>query len=132
MKIAFDMSSVMWTCLSVGTDREGQKVHHNGRLIQVNSPAYGYEFAVNSMLAHMKLADCQPKDIIMVFEGTNSKAPRLEIDPKYKGGRGDRLQEAYMVFGELQQRLREVFGEVGALALTQDNCEGDDTLAYLG
>jgi DNA polymerase I-like protein with 3'-5' exonuclease and polymerase domains/5'-3' exonuclease len=131
MKIAFDMSSVMWTCLSVGTDREGQKVHHNGRLIQVNSAAYGYEFAVNSMLAHMKLADCQPKDIIMVFEGTNSKAPRLEIDPKYKSGRGDRPQEAYMAFGELQQRLREVFGKVGALALTQDNCEGDDTLAYL-
>ncbi len=110
MKIAFDMSSVMWTCLSVGVDKEGSKVECNGRLVQVNSAAYGYENAVNSIISHLSIWDLTPVDMIMVFEGLASKAPRIAIDPTYKAGSGSRPPEAYAVFAELRSRLAEVFG----------------------
>lgn len=131
MKLAVDMSSLLWTCLSVGEDAEGQKIEFNGRRIQVNTAAYGYEFCVNSLLSSMAIARCQPKDIIMVFEGINSKSSRLAINAEYKVTRSERPPELYSEFSDLQDMLRATFGKLGALALTQENCEGDDTLGWL-
>ena len=131
MRLAFDMSSVIWTCLSVGVDREGQKIDFEGKRYQVNTSAYGYENAVNHMLANLKLAGCMPKDMIMVFEGLFSKAYRVNIDAGYKAQRGKRPPECYAAFQELAERLRRTFGMLGALALSQDYAEGDDTLGYL-
>ena len=131
MKLAVDMSSLLWTCLSVGEDKEGQKIEFNGRRIQVNTAAYGYEFCVNSLLSSMAIARCQPKDIIMVFEGVNSKSSRLSINTEYKATRSERPPELYSEFSDLQDMLRATFGKLGALALTQENCEGDDTLGWL-
>lgn len=131
MRIAFDMSSVLWTCLSAGTDSEGSKVHHNGRLMQVNTAAYGYENAVNHVVSTLRNCNLQPKDMIMVFEGIDSKAPRLAITNTYKAKRGNKPTEAYLEFETLKNRLQELFGSFGACSLTQDNAEGDDTLGYL-
>lgn len=131
MRLAFDMSSVLWTCLSVGVDKEGSKIEHNGRLIQVNTAAYGYEAAVNHMVFTMKNCGLAPKDTIMVFEGMDSKAPRLAITNTYKSKRGNRPSEAYMQFQLLKEKLQDTFGKLGALSLTQDNAEGDDTLGWL-
>lgn len=131
MRIAFDMSSVMWTCLSVGADVEGNKIAHNGRMFQVNTSGYGYEMSVNHIVGMLKMFNVAPKDMIMVFEGMNSKSPRLAISPKYKATRSERPPEMYMAFQELKDRLQQVFGGLGALSLTQDEAEGDDTLAWL-
>jgi DNA polymerase I-like protein with 3'-5' exonuclease and polymerase domains/5'-3' exonuclease len=131
MRLAIDMSSLLWTCLSVGNDAEGKKIEFNGRLVQVNTAAYGYEFCVNSLLSSMAIARCQPKDIIMVFEGMNSKSSRLAINAEYKATRSERPPELYSEFSDLQDMLRATFGKLGALALTQENCEGDDTLGWL-
>ncbi len=131
MRLAIDMSSLLWTCLSVGTDVEGKKIEHNGRLVQVNKAAYGYENSVNSVIATMRNCGVTPKDVIMVFEGIDSKAPRLAIANTYKAKRGNRPPEAYAEFQELKERLQDVFGKLGALSLTQDNAEGDDTLGWL-
>lgn len=131
MRIAFDMSSVMWTCLSVGADTEGEKIVHNGRKFQVNTSAYGYEMSVNHIVGMLKMFGVAPKNMIMVFEGMNSKSPRLAISPKYKATRSERPPEMYMAFQELKDRLQQVFGSLGALSLTQDEAEGDDTLGWL-
>jgi DNA polymerase I-like protein with 3'-5' exonuclease and polymerase domains/5'-3' exonuclease len=131
MRLAVDMSSLLWTCLSVGNDAEGKKIEFNGRLVQVNTAAYGYEFCINSLLSSMAIARCQPKDIIMVFEGMNSKSSRLAINAEYKATRSERPPELYSEFSDLQDMLRATFGKLGALALTQENCEGDDTLGWL-
>lgn len=130
-RIAFDMSSVMWTCLSVGVDAEGSKIAHAGRLIQVNTAAYGYENAVNHIVSTLRNCNLQPMNMIMVFEGMDSKAPRLAISPTYKAKRGSRPMEAYAEFQALHERLQEVFGGFGAISVTQDNVEGDDILGYL-
>jgi DNA polymerase I-like protein with 3'-5' exonuclease and polymerase domains/5'-3' exonuclease len=129
-KIAFDMSSLMWTCILASVDQEGQKIEHEGRLVQVNSAAYGYENAVNSITASLRMFDATPIDMIMVFEGMNSKSRRLAINPKYKD-RGSRPPEAYAAFSEMMDQLKDVFGKLGACSVTQDSAEGDDTLGYL-
>lgn len=131
MKLAFDMSSVMWTCLSAGTDVEGEKIEFEGKLVQVNTAAFGYENAVNHMVGTMNMFGVAPKDVIMVFEGLNSKARRLAISPQYKAKRGRRPIEAYDQLHLLQTQLKTVFGGLGALSITQDNAEGDDTLGWL-
>ena len=132
MKIAFDMSSVMWTCLSVGKDKEGQEViGEDGKPYWVNTQAYGYENVVNYIVASLKKFNLTPKDAILVFEGQSSKVMRGMIDKEYKAQRGRRPNEAYVEFNNLKNQLQEVFGKLGALALTQDYVEGDDILGWL-
>lgn len=130
-RIAFDCSSLIWTCLLAGKDVEAVKVEHNGRLIPVNSAAYGYENAVNSIVSTLKNCNLVPRNMLMVFEGIDSKAPRLAISNTYKAKRGSRPMESYAEFQKLADKLKEVFGNLGACCVTQDRAEGDDTLAYL-
>ncbi len=130
-RIAFDMSSLIWTCLLAGKDVEASKVEHNGRLIPVNTAAYGYENAVNSVVSTLKNCGLVPRNMIMVFEGIDSKSRRLAIANTYKAKRGNRPLEAYAEFSKLSDKLKEVFGNLGACCVTQDKAEGDDTLAYL-
>mgnify|MGYP001600784380 CR=1 FL=1 len=131
MRLAVDMSSVLWTCLLAGKDVEGVKVEHNGRLKLINTAAYGYENAVNSIVSTLKNCGLVPRNLIMVFEGVDSKAPRLAISNTYKAKRGDKAMEAYAQFQILADMLKAVFGKLGACCVTQDKAEGDDTLAYL-
>ena len=132
MKIAFDMSSIMWTCLSVGKDQEGfNAVTEDGKDYWVNTQAYGYENAVNSIITSLKKFNLTPKDAILVFEGQSSKVMRGMIDKEYKAGRGKRPNEAYVEFNNLKEQLQSVFFKLGALSLTQDYVEGDDILGWL-
>lgn len=131
MKIAYDMSSVMWSCLLVGEDLEGYKVSYGDKEVHINSSEFGYENAINSMLASMKACNLTPKDIIMVFEGMSNTASRLVINPTYKSKRGGRPPEAYAEFASLKERLQSTFGKLGALSVTNDNCESDDVLGWL-
>lgn len=131
MRIGADMSSIIWTCLYAGTDTQAQTVDFDGKKVKVPTVDFGYEHIINHFIAAMRSARCTPKDLLMVFEGMNSKAPRLSIDPKYKASRGSRPPEAYAVFATLVDRLKETLGMLGACSITQDEVEGDDILAYL-
>lgn len=131
MRIAYDMSSVIWTCLLAGEDKEGYSVDFEGKSVKVNSAAYGYENAVNSMLASMKMANCQPRQMILVVEGLNSKSRRLACSPDYKAKRGDRPQEAYAEFHKVKEALCKAFGSLGALVVEQEEAEADDVMGWL-
>lgn len=131
MKIAFDMSSVMWTSLLVGKDVEGIDIEFEGKMFHVNTAAYGYENAINLMVSAMTKMGRVPQDCILVFEGMNSKKRRTTLDPMYKAGRGNRPDEAYVEFAALKAILIEAWLGLGANAITQDMAEGDDTLAWL-
>ena len=130
MKIAFDLSSVMWTALLGGEDAEGLKVEFEGRKVLVNSAAHGYERAINLMVAVLHELECAPMDCILVPEGFNSKAPRLAISSGYKVGR-ERPQESYLEFQKLRDTLCALWRQLGAVVLSQDNVEADDVLAWL-
>ena len=131
MRIAFDMSSVMWTCLLVGKDGEGHVVEFEGKWVHINRAEHGYENAVNLMVAAMNNAEAVPIDCTLVFEGTGSKRRRSAIESSYKAGRGERHPLAYEEFNRLKEMLSTLWLGVGANALTQDFVEGDDLLAWL-
>lgn len=132
MRIAFDMSSVMWTCLRAGKDAEfGQEVIHNEKKVWVNGWQSGYENAINKMVAVVKEAGLAPKDCILVFEGMSSKKQRLMIASSYKESREDKPKESYEQFQLLKDVLSKTWRDLGALLVEQDFAEGDDTLAWL-
>jgi DNA polymerase I-like protein with 3'-5' exonuclease and polymerase domains len=130
---AVDMSSFMWTMMSWGKDAEnGYEVEHEGKKVYINSAAYGYDNTLGRMLDCMKAYKLNPIDVILVFEGQNSKGKRLLIDNQYKGGgESSRPPEAYAEFEKCREMLKTTFRELGAQLMWQDFAEGDDTLAWL-
>ena len=131
-RILFDMASVTWTALRAGVDKDSLVVEHNGKQVTVNSAAYGYENAVNHMVATLKRWNLTPKDCVLVFEGMDSKKRRCMIDPTYKSKRdGGKPTEAYIEYNKLKAQLRQVWGDLGAISASQDYVEGDDVLAYI-
>ncbi len=131
MRIAYDMSSVIWTSLLAGKDPEGVEVIHEEKTVWVNSAEYGYENAVNMMLAPLRDYNGNPCDMVLVAEGKSSKKRRTMIFPEYKGNRDARPPQAYEQFTLCRDMLLKAFLNRGAVAVTQDFVEGDDVLAYL-
>lgn len=132
MRIAFDMSSFLWTCLLAGKDKEnGREVLFQEKKVWINSADYGYELIISSLKRVINYANAAPKDCILVWEGMNSKSKRLLINREYKASRDTRPPEAYAEFEKLQARLEGVFLDLGAICMAQDYAEGDDTLAWL-
>ena len=132
MRLLLDMSSTMWTCLLAGKDAEGGEYKdEDGKVHWVNTAAYGYEHAVNSIKAALDKFNLTPIDMVMVVEGMNAKAQRLMINREYKSKRGKRPVEAYTEFNALKAQLIEVFSALGAIVFQQDNVEADDAIAWL-
>lgn len=134
-RLVVDMSSVLWTCLLVGEDKEfGIKVPFNGRQFPVNSAEYGYECVVNHFVKVLDTLEITPMDMILVVEGMNSKALRVMTLPQYKGsdkGTRDRPEECYVQFNILKERVIKAFTSLGAIAVSQDGIESDDVIGYL-
>jgi 5'-3' exonuclease len=132
-RLAYDMSSFMWTMLSWGKDKEnGYTVQHEGKDVYVNSALYGFDNTMGRMLDVLTWAKLNPINCILVFEGANSKSRRLLIDNSYKGGAGSsRPPEAYEEFVKLREMLKQAWKDLGAQTMWQDAAEGDDVLAWL-
>ena len=117
-------------CLYAGKDPEGHEITFNEKKVTVPTAAFGYEHAINRMVANLERFDLAPKDAILVFEGMQSKKPRLQIDPQYKANRGQRPDEVYGVFQDLRRSWKQP-GEAWALCISQRQVEADDILGYL-
>lgn len=134
MRIIYDMSSLLWTCLLAGKDNEnGYEVPNpdtDKKPLYINSGDFGYENAMNAVQAVLRKFGSVPSDIIMVFEGEGSKALREGIYPAYKAGR-EHPEESYVEFNKALGMVRTVLLELGATAVKQDGMEADDVVAYL-
>ena len=132
MKLAFDISSFLKTNLYGGKDEEnGREVEFEGKKVWINGAYHGYDKTISRMLDVMKLAKLAPIDTILVIEGDRSKAKRLMIDASYKSGRPPSAPESNEEFHKAKNLLIETWLGLGAIVLTQDLAEGDDTLAWL-
>lgn len=131
MKVLYDMASVIQTGLRKGEDAECYEVEHEGKVVKINTAAHGYENAVGYMVWVLDSLKLHASDAIMVFEGRDSKKRRMQILPTYKGGRGKSHPKYYEEYNKCKEQVKQVFRDVGALAITQDLAEGDDTLKYL-
>jgi len=128
------MSSFLWTALSVGKDTEfGFEAPHPEKAdkkVWINTAKYGYEMVINMMTAALKQFDLAPVDMVLVFEGMHSKAPRRRIESSYKEG-DSHAPESYPEFEALRAKMLDTWLALGATAVQQDHVEGDDVLAYL-
>ncbi len=132
MKAIFDLSSLVWTCLLVGVDKESYTVkQEDGTEAKVNTAAYGYENAISSIVSTLRTLELTPIDCIFVEEGFNSKARRLMISQEYKAKRGQRSREAYKEFADCKTLIEKAMRGVGAIFVKQDNVEADDVIAWL-
>lgn len=134
MKIAFDMPSVMKTCLYAGKDLEfGQEILHYDKKILINGWQHGYENAINKIVGALNRFGLAPKDAIFVYEGRSAKKQRLMISPTYKAKKPE--DEKPVQFHEqlqlLQNKLQQTFHDLGSLGVQQDFVEADDMLAWL-
>ena len=134
MRLLGDMSSIIWTNLMGGSDAEAVRVEHGGRMVNVNSVAYGYEKVVDFLEGCFNRFDAAPCDLVMIFEGKDSKKKRCNIDPTYKanreGEKDSRPPLAYEHFREIRALIRETYKNLGAIAVSQDGVEGDDIIKY--
>lgn len=147
-----DLSSVIWTCLLQGTDNDqgiklvklGDEVHPalspeglalaknpDAKRVVVNSAGYGFESSIDSILGAIEDLQIQPRDVILVKEGMNSKADRQALLSTYKSGR-DKLPQQYEEFQKCRDAVIEAFTSIGANVVWQDGgVEADDVIAYL-
>lgn len=130
-RLIVDLSSVLWMSLLAGKDKEhGYEVEFEGRKVLVNSAEFGYENAVNHLVAVLDDLRIPPRNMILVEEGKDAKALRKWLYPGYKEGR-ERPQECYTEFNKLKATLTETFLNLGAQVVSQDGIESDDVIAYL-
>lgn len=127
-----DLSSVLWTCLLAGKDKEfGRTYVFEDKEIFVNSADFGYENAINHLKLVMEDIGLQPHQLIFVPEGMNSKNERRSLLNTYKAGR-DRHPAQYEQFNACKERVLQTFLDLGAQACWQDHgVEADDVLGYL-
>lgn len=147
-----DVSSVIWTCLLAGKDKEFgreyrtfgditvpyssterlalEREHGEGKKVFVNSASYGYENAINFITKALGTCEIYPRDLILVVEGREAKTLRQYIYPGYKNTR-DRTDEQYAEFRKCRDQFVQALLDVGAQMATQDGVEGDDIIGYL-
>lgn len=126
-----DVSSVCWTALLAGKDKEnGREVVFNGKKVWINSASYGLDNAVEFLAGRLNKLGLPPKSMILVVEGKSSKLLRTSMYEGYKAGR-EKPAESYTEFTSLRDQLVQTFLDLGAQAVTQDGIEADDVIGYL-
>lgn len=128
-----DLSSLVWTSLLFGKDKEYGREYPNdaGKMVLVNSASYGYENAVQYLNGVLDELGIAPSQVILVKEGMNSKAERQRLHPLYKAGR-DKLPQQYEEFTKCRDQIIASYLSVGANMCWQDGgVEGDDVIGYL-
>ena len=131
-RLLIDLSSVLWSSIFAGTDKEfGKKVEFNGRMVTVNSAEHAYENAIESILAAARHGGVVPANFILVHESGNTKGYRTRIFEGYKSKGRDKPEEAYEQFNLAKEKVLQSLRDVGACSVTQPHAEADDIIAYL-
>ena len=125
-----DLRSILWTGLMAGKGENSRKVVFNGKEINVNDADHGYDNALDHILMVLEDLGIQPRDIILVDEGKNSKRMRLRMFEGYKAGR-EQPDDQTIEFNKAKEMLITALLNVGAQLAWQDGMEADDVIAYL-
>lgn len=139
-RLVVDLSSIIWTCLKVGVDKENRiavvdeegnpVLNTKGEQKYINSSTWGYDNSINHFTALMREHRFQPWQMIFVKEGMNAKLHRQALYADYKAKR-DKLPQEYVEFQKARDQILELFLSLGAQCVWQDGVEADDVIGYL-
>jgi DNA polymerase I-like protein with 3'-5' exonuclease and polymerase domains/5'-3' exonuclease len=131
-RLLIDLSSVCWTSLFTGQDKEfGVTLQKDGKEVLVNSAKHGYENAISMILAAARHANVAPQNFIIVEEHGKTTELRRGYFKGYKSKSGNKLKEQFDQKVLLDQKVKDALLAVGACCVTQVEMEADDVIAYL-
>lgn len=139
MRLIIDTSSILKTCLYAGKDPQAIKVRDAedpSIVTMVNTAEYGYENAVNSLVATIKRYKTKPRKCVFVMDGFDSNQFRRRLlvagsGITYKEKEGPRVKERDEQFQLLRDMIQTAFQDVGAIFAQREGMEADDLIALL-
>lgn len=130
-RLLIDGNSLLNAALLGGKDEEnGRTIEVEGKKVQVNSAQYGVDKFMDSILAALEEFDAAPRQIVLVWDGANSKARRIAFLANYKAGRS-KAPEVSEQLNIARDICTQTLLDLGAHVVSQPGMEADDVLGYL-
>lgn len=131
-RLIVDTSSILWANLLQGDDLEfGRDVQFEGKTVKIKSAIHGFSRFIPEFVNVLSRLQVQPRDVILVLDGRDSRALRKMFYPEYKGRREKRPPEQFAEFNRLLDEVKMVVKSLGGVVAWQDYMEADDVIAYL-
>lgn len=132
MRLVIDGNSYLNSSLLKGIDHEnGFKVQtEDGKQVQVNRADYGVEGFFDKVVADIDHFGIAPRQIILVWDGRNSKMRRRALLARYKEGR-DKIEEVNIELNKARDICTQMMLDLGATVIEQKGMEADDVIGYL-
>lgn len=131
-RLIFDGNSHLNQALLRGIDHdEGRVVKDDaGKDVQVNSARYAFDGFFDKVKEHLTELGGAPRDILLVWDGPNSKARRRTFLPQYKSGR-DKHPAVSEQLNIARDMVTKAAYHLGITVMQQDAYEADDVIGYL-
>lgn len=136
MYVLVDASAILKRALFAGKDLEfgyeEQTLNEAGEEVNtwINSAQYGFDNATSMVQSFLNETKTNPKDLIIVLEGTNSTQFRKSFYPNYKSGRTKSVG-LYREYNKLEEMFIETMLNLGAQVASHPGVEADDLIAWL-
>lgn len=131
MKILIDIASIAKRALMAGKDTENgiYETDESGKEHLINSAGYGYDNLCNSFASTMKTLGLNPKDMVLVFDGSGGTQARKSIYPEYKSGRIS-SPTFYGEYNSMMDRFTQDMLNLGVQTARYDGLEADDLIGW--
>ena len=131
-RILIDGNSLLNAALLGGIDKDEGRVivDDEGKKTQVNSAQYGVDKFFERIAEICTEFDAAPRDMVVTWDGANSKARRMASLPTYKQGRS-KAPEVSEQLNIARDTCTKSMLALGAHVVQQPGFEADDVLGYL-
>lgn len=132
MRIIIDGNSYLNASLLGGKDPDnGRTVHDEaGKAHHVNGHQWGVDKFFDRIQEVCEKFSVAPIDMVLVWDGRNSKSRRQALLPQYKAGR-DKLPEVSEELNIAREKVERMMLGLGACVMSQGGLEADDVIGYL-
>lgn len=132
MRLIVDGNSYLNAALLRGVDHDGGQTIKldGGKTLQVNSAQHGIDGFFDKLQRDLEKFQLAPRQVIVVWDGANSKVRRRAYLAQYKEGRDKHpavSEQLNIARACVTQHLRDM----GATVMVQDGMEADDVIGYL-
>lgn len=132
MRLIVDMNSLLNAALLGGKDDDEGKVitTEDGKKVQVNSAQYGIDRFADRISEVCTGFNAAPRDMVMVLDGNNAKARRVDVLSTYKEGRS-KVPDVSDQINIARKACTQMMLDLGSQVVQQAGFEADDVIGYL-